>query len=109
MQRIRLTFRIALCVALCIAQYFALGAPAARAQPVDRILLNGAIVTQNAWLANMDSQRATLMPLFAQTYGQDAAVWWTRWRVFFLSCAELFGYDRGQQWWVSHYLFQPRP
>jgi cyclopropane-fatty-acyl-phospholipid synthase len=65
--------------------------------------------TANAWLANMDAQRATLMPLFEQTYGQDAAVWWRRWRVFFLSCAELFGYDHGQQWWVSHYLFEPRP
>jgi cyclopropane-fatty-acyl-phospholipid synthase len=65
--------------------------------------------TANAWLTNMDAQRATLMPLFKQTYGQDAAVWWMRWRVFFLSCAELFGYDRGRQWWVSHTLFQPRP
>jgi len=65
--------------------------------------------TANAWLANMDAQRAQLLPLFEETYGRDAAVWWMRWRVFFLSCAELFGYDRGQQWWVSHYLFQPRP
>jgi cyclopropane-fatty-acyl-phospholipid synthase len=66
--------------------------------------------TANAWLANMDARRAQLLPLFAQTYGTEAAdVWWMRWRVFFMSCAELFGYDRGQQWWVSHYLFEPRP
>ena len=65
--------------------------------------------TANAWLANMDAQRAQLLPLFAHTYGNaDAAAWWMRWRVFFMSCAELFGYDRGQQWWVSHTLFQPR-
>jgi cyclopropane-fatty-acyl-phospholipid synthase len=65
--------------------------------------------TSNAWLANMDANRATLQPLLAQTYGPEQMnLWWTRWRIFFMSCAELFGYDHGQQWWVSHYLFEPR-
>jgi cyclopropane-fatty-acyl-phospholipid synthase len=35
-------------------------------------------------------------------------VWWTRWRLFFMSVAELFGFDHGQRWWVSHYLFERR-
>jgi cyclopropane-fatty-acyl-phospholipid synthase len=54
----------------------------------------------------MDAQRAKLMPLFEEVYGAEAALWWNRWRLFFLSVAELFGYRRGQQWWVSHYLFE---
>jgi cyclopropane-fatty-acyl-phospholipid synthase len=45
--------------------------------------------------------------VFIQTYGKDQAqAWWQRWRIFFMACAELFGYDRGQQWFVSHYLFE---
>ena len=65
--------------------------------------------TANAWLANMDKRRAQVYPVLVQTYGADnTALWWTRWRIFFMSCAELFGYDDGQQWWVSHYLFENR-
>jgi cyclopropane-fatty-acyl-phospholipid synthase len=65
--------------------------------------------TAEAWLANMDACQATLMPLFEQTYGEAAPVWWQRWRLFFMSVAELFGYDEGRRWLVSHYLFSKRP
>jgi cyclopropane-fatty-acyl-phospholipid synthase len=64
--------------------------------------------TAEAWLANMDRQRGTLAPLFAAIYGAEADVWWMRWRLFFMSVAELFGHERGQQWWVGHYLFERR-
>jgi len=64
--------------------------------------------TAEAWLANMDRRQAELMPLFASVYGADAGVWWMRWRLFFMSVAELFGHAGGQQWWVSHYLFERR-
>ncbi len=65
--------------------------------------------TAEAWLANMDARRETLWPIVAQTYGAErAGLWWMRWRLFFLSCAELFGHDHGREWWVSHYLFEPR-
>lgn len=65
--------------------------------------------TAQAWLDNMDAHRAELWPLLEQTYGREhAGLWWVRWRLFFLSCAELFGHDEGQAWWVAHYLFEPR-
>lgn len=64
--------------------------------------------TANAWLKNMDDQAAQLKPLFKTVYGKDAKVWWQRWRIFFMACAELFGLDDGQEWVIGHYLFQKK-
>ncbi len=65
--------------------------------------------TCNAWLEQMDRQREALTPVFAQTYGAgQVRRWWVRWRVFFMACAELFGYNSGREWIVSHYLFEKR-
>ena len=64
--------------------------------------------TCNAWLANMDAHRDEIMSLFRDTYGaENALMWWSRWRIFYMSCAELFGYHDGGEWIVAHYLFQP--
>jgi cyclopropane-fatty-acyl-phospholipid synthase len=63
--------------------------------------------TANAWLARLDANRKAVEEILARTYGaEDASLWMQRWRVFFMACAELFGFDDGQQWWVSHYLFE---
>ncbi len=65
--------------------------------------------TCNEWLKRQDANKLQLKPLFVKTYGADQAeVWWNRWRIFFMACAELFGYRNGSEWWVSHYLFQKR-
>jgi len=64
--------------------------------------------TAQAWLARMDAAQDELMPLMAATYGAEAQTWWQRWRLFFMSVAELFGHEGGQQWRVSHYLFDRR-
>ncbi len=65
--------------------------------------------TLEAWLERMDARRATLWPLFESTYGRDQAQkWWVYWRLFFLACAELFAFHRGDEWYVGHYLFKPR-
>ncbi len=63
--------------------------------------------TANAWLANMDANKQSIMPVMRDTYGAAAAEkWFMRWRIFFMACAELFGHDEGREWYVSHYLFE---
>jgi cyclopropane-fatty-acyl-phospholipid synthase len=56
----------------------------------------------------MDKHSDHIMTLFKKTYGAESQEWFNRWRVFFMSCAELFGYDKGQEWGVSHYLFNKK-
>jgi len=65
--------------------------------------------TSNAWLKNMDEQRSQLMNLLTSIYDRDEAhIWWMRWRIFFMACEELFAFENGQQWYVTHYLFKKR-
>lgn len=62
--------------------------------------------TAEAWLQNTDRHEKEIMALFTERYGpQEARLWLQRWRIFFMSCAELFGYQLGNQWLVAHYLF----
>lgn len=63
--------------------------------------------TSEAWLQNMDRNDAAIRPLLEKTYGADqAAKWRAYWRVFFMACAELWGYRGGTEWLVSHYRFR---
>ncbi|MEX2517257.1 MAG: cyclopropane-fatty-acyl-phospholipid synthase family protein [Gammaproteobacteria bacterium] len=65
--------------------------------------------TAEGWLQNTDANKTGILDLFKLTYGEDqAAVWLQRWRMFFMACAELFGYDHGNQWLVGHYRFVKR-
>jgi cyclopropane-fatty-acyl-phospholipid synthase len=62
--------------------------------------------TSEAWLQRVDKSRPEILDLFREVYGEKNAFrWFIRWRIFFMACAELFGYDQGRQWGVSHYLF----
>jgi cyclopropane-fatty-acyl-phospholipid synthase len=65
--------------------------------------------TSEAWLRNMDRNKDKIMRLFGSTYGQAQALkWWSYWRVFFMACAELWSYRGGNEWFVSHYIFERR-
>lgn len=62
--------------------------------------------TSNAWLQNMDNNKTALMQIIKDTYCEhNSQTWWMRWRLFFMSCEELFAFDNGQQWHVMHYTF----
>ena len=63
--------------------------------------------TAGAWLGNLDRHREAALSILADVHGRaHARLWFQRWRMFFMACEELFGYRAGQEWWVSHYLFE---
>ena len=63
--------------------------------------------TANAWLENQYKNRQQIFPLLENTYGKGQALkWWVYWKLFFMACAELWGYKEGREWMVAHYLFE---
>lgn len=65
--------------------------------------------TSNHWLENQDRHADEILRLLEQVYGKaEAKIWAQRWRMFWMACAELFGYAGGNEWLVAHYRFQKR-
>ncbi len=65
--------------------------------------------TSRAWLDNMDIHKDEIIDIFSRTYGVDNAMKWFRyWRLFFIACEELFGFQKGEEWIVSHYLMSKK-
>ncbi len=65
--------------------------------------------TSEEWLKRMDQHKTEITTIFKETYGEkDYKKWLVYWRVFFMSCAELWGYKQGTEWIVSHYLLKKR-
>lgn len=63
--------------------------------------------TANAWLDKLDKNYEQILEIFKATYEtEDAKISLQRWRIFYMACAELFGYKSGSEWFVSHYLFE---
>jgi cyclopropane-fatty-acyl-phospholipid synthase len=65
--------------------------------------------TANHWLQNQDLRRSQILPVLRSCYGEShAELWFQRWRMFWMACAETFGYDRGREWVVAHYRLAHR-
>ena len=61
--------------------------------------------TANHWLQAQDRHRDELLPVLNQAYGDAANLWLQRWRMFWMACAELFGYADRTEWMLAHYRF----
>lgn len=62
--------------------------------------------TLEAWLTKQDACKDAVLEIFRKCYGEnDAKLWAHRWRIFYMACSELFAYNDGEEWPVTHYLF----
>lgn len=67
------------------------------------------LTIDKAWLANMNKNKKEIWPHLEETYGKDKAeVFFYRWQIFYMACAELFAYEGGDVWGVAHYLFEKK-
>ena len=63
--------------------------------------------TSNAWLDKMDQNKSKILSLFERSNSSSVAKRkFHFWRLFYIACAEIFGYDNGNEWVVSHHLFK---
>lgn len=61
--------------------------------------------TANHWLQAQDQNVEQVLQVLRAAYGTTAELWLQRWRLFWMACAELFGYAGGSEWLVAHYRF----
>jgi cyclopropane-fatty-acyl-phospholipid synthase len=62
--------------------------------------------TLEAWLTRMDDNKEEIMKIFEECYGSESKKFWSYWRIFFMACSETFAFKNGEEWGVSHYLFE---
>ncbi|KAK7180844.1 cyclopropane-fatty-acyl-phospholipid synthase-like protein [Paraphaeosphaeria sporulosa] len=61
------------------------------------------------WLKTMLRNKDSIWPALVETYGaKDVVTWWNRWQIFYLACAELFKWEGGDTWGVTHLLFEKK-
>ena len=62
--------------------------------------------TLYAWLKNLEDNSQYIFSSLSSKYkATDLKIFINRWKLFFIICAELFGYKDGNEWYVKQYLF----
>lgn len=65
--------------------------------------------TAEAWHSLLVNRREAVQKILTGELGRHEGLRaYHRWKIFFLACAELFGYRNGSEWIVSHYLLRRR-
>jgi cyclopropane-fatty-acyl-phospholipid synthase len=65
--------------------------------------------TLRAWLDRIDRNSGRALDILKQHHDQaEARLQLGRWRIFFMACEELFGFNGGEEWYVVHYLLEKR-
>ena len=65
--------------------------------------------TLRAWLDKLDRNTTEVRRIMAETYGtENETLWLANWWLFFLICSEVWNFDGGREYLVSHYLFEKR-
>ena len=59
--------------------------------------------TATAWLKNLDGSRREAERVLQRAGALDSRRELERWRLFFMACAELFGFADGDEWFVVHH------
>jgi cyclopropane-fatty-acyl-phospholipid synthase len=63
--------------------------------------------TLRAWLEKLDRHEAEMRKTLGSAYGADKeTLWLVNWRLFFMGCEETWKLRQGQEYLVSHYLFE---
>lgn len=62
--------------------------------------------TLESWLQNIDDKESRVRAILSQCYpANEVEIWIQRWRMFMMASAELFAFNKGRSWGVSHYVF----
>lgn len=65
--------------------------------------------TAACWRQNLMLHKEALIPVLGEIYDpSNAHLFFLRWKLFFLACEELFGFNQGNEWFIAHYLFCKR-
>lgn len=63
-------------------------------------------LTLNAWLYRMDQNKQEILDLFKNVYGDQATIWFNRWRMFLMGCDSYFNFRNGETSGVTHLLLK---